>query len=127
MSNQVDSTSIISAIAGAVAGIVGSIVALRSRNQDAESDLRTDLLQLVQHHSSRISALEQENKTLHAENQELRKERDKLILDITELQKERDSMKNRLSYLEQRLTDMDALERRMAELLQKLGGDSHGK
>lgn len=120
MSNQIDSVNIISAIAGAVTGVIGALLAFRGKQQDAESDLRTDLLQLVQHHSARISALEQENKALHEENQELRKERDKLHLDITELQRERDTIKTRVAYLEQRLTDMESTERKLTDLLKKL-------
>jgi hypothetical protein len=118
MSN-LSASDIVSGIVGLLTGFIGSLVALKQNNQTAETDLREDLLQLINHHSARISALEQENKELMQKNQELiqvnveeRQKQQDMLLKLAQMDSERTQMVNRIEYLENRLREVtDRLER----------------
>jgi len=117
--NDLSVSDIVSGIVGLLTGFIGSMVALRQNNQTAETDLREDLLQLIEHHSTRISALEQENKDLMQKNQQLMEtnreefaKQQQMSFQIAQMESERTQMLTRIEYLENRLREVtDKLER----------------
>lgn len=71
MSNQPDVIDIYGIIGGLITGFIASLVALKNSKQTAEKQFREDLLQLVNLHSTRIEALEEENRGLRDRNLDL--------------------------------------------------------
>lgn len=119
--NNYSLSDVVAALGGLVTGVLGALVALKGTKASAEKDFRSDLLQLIAHHTARIDALEEENQALMEKNQELievnlhkQKEQHALELKVQSLQSEREALQKRVEYLETRVTE---LTERMEKLL----------
>ena len=123
MSNQPDVTDVYGIIGGLLTGFVGSFIALKNSKQTAEKNFREDLLKLVNLHSTRIEALEEENRGLRDRNLDLIKvnqlelqKQNELSLRVTTLQSQKAQLEGRVSYLESRLQEVSGtLERLLNE------------
>jgi chromosome segregation ATPase len=123
MSNQPDITDFYSVIGGLITGFVGSFVALKNTKQTAEKQFREDLLQLVNVHSTRIEALEEENRSLRERNVDLIRvnqieiqKQNELLLKVTSLESQKSQLEGRIEYLENRLRELSGtLERLLNE------------
>jgi ABC-type phosphate transport system auxiliary subunit len=119
MANQPDITDFVGAVSGLITGVIASLIAFKSNGQKAEKQFREDLLQLVNMHSSRIEALEEENRQLRERNQDLIiinqreiQKQTELTAKVSELEIEKSQMSKRIDYLENRLREVsDSLER----------------
>jgi chromosome segregation ATPase len=125
MAENYDLSDALTALAGLITGILGSLVALKGTKASAEKDFRSDLLQLIAHHTSRIDALEEENHVLVDKNRELaeinlskQKELHNLETQVSTLQKEREALQKRVEYLESRVLE---LTERMEKILYERG------
>lgn len=123
MSNQPDITDVYGVIGGLITGFIGSFVALKNTKQTAEKQFREDLLQLVNVHSTRIEALEEENRSLRERNVDLIRvnqieiqKQNELLLKVTSLESQKSQLEGRIEYLENRLRELSGtLERLLNE------------
>jgi hypothetical protein len=123
MSNQPDITDVYGVIGGLITGFIGSFVALKNTKQTAEKQFREDLLQLVNVHSTRIEALEEENRSLRERNVDLIRinqleiqKQNELLLKVTSLESQKSQLEGRIEYLENRLREVSGtLERLINE------------
>lgn len=123
MSNQPDVTDVYGIVGGLITGFIASIVAIKNSKQSAEKQFREDLLQLVNLHSTRIEALEEENQGLRERNLDLIKvnqheiqKQNELSLKMTSLETQKSHLEGRIEYLENRLREVSGtLERLINE------------
>ncbi len=123
MSNQPDVTDVYGIVGGLITGFIASIVAIKNSKQSAEKQFREDLLQLVNLHSTRIEALEEENQGLRERNLDLIKvnqheiqKQNELSLKMTSLEAQKSHLEGRIEYLENRLREVSGtLERLINE------------
>ncbi len=123
MSNQPDVTDVYGIVGGLITGFIASIVAIKNSKQSAEKQFREDLLQLVNLHSTRIEALEEENQGLRERNLDLIKvnqheiqKQNELSLKMTSLETQKSQLEGRIEYLENRLREVSGtLERLINE------------
>ena len=123
MSNQPDVIDVYGIIGGLITGFIASIIAIKNSKQTAEKQFREDLLQLVNLHSTRIEALEEENRGLRERNLDLIKvnqheiqKQNELSLKFTALETRKSQLEGRVEYLENRLQEVSGtLERLINE------------
>lgn len=123
MSNQPDVTDVYGIVGGLITGFIASIVAIKNSKQSAEKQFREDLLQLVNLHSTRIEALEEENQGLRERNLDLIKvnqheiqKQNELSLKMASLETQKSHLEGRIEYLENRLREVSGtLERLINE------------
>ena len=123
MSNQPDVTDVYGIVGGLITGFIASIVAIKNSKQSAEKQSREDLLQLVNLHSTRIEALEEENQGLRERNLDLIKvnqheiqKQNELSLKLSSLETQKSHLEGRIEYLENRLREVSGtLERLINE------------
>ena len=123
MSNQPDVTDVYGIVGGLITGFIASIVAIKNSKQSAEKQFREDLLQLVNLHSTRIEALEEENQGLRERNLDLIKvnqheiqKQNELSLKLNSLETQKSHLEGRIEYLENRLREVSGtLERLINE------------
>lgn len=123
MANQPDMTDALGTIGGIITGIIGTVIAWRTTKQNAEKQFREDLLQLVNVHSTRIEALEEENQGLRERNLDLIRinqaeiqKQAELSLKINTLELQKSQLDGRVQYLENRLQEVSGtLERLINE------------
>lgn len=123
MSNQPDVTDVYGIIGGLLTGVIGSFIAIKNSKQTAEKQFREDLLQLVNMHSTRIEALEEENKGLRDRNLDLIKvnqleiqKQNEMAIKLSVLESVKSQLEGRIQYLENRLQEVSGtLERLINE------------
>ena len=123
MSNQPDVTDVYGIIGGLLTGVIGSFLAIKNSKQSAEKQFREDLLQLVNVHSTRIEALEEENRGLRERNLDLIKinqaeiqKQNEMALKLSTLELVKSQLEGRIQYLENRLQEVSGtLERLLDE------------
>ena len=123
MANQPDMNDALGTIGGIITEIIGTVIAWRTTKQNAEKQFREDLLQLVNVHSTRIEALEEENQGLRERNLDLIRinqaeiqKQAELSLKISTLELQKSQLDGRVQYLENRLQEVSGtLERLINE------------